>query len=117
MMVNSPGSLLGHLGVAAVFVCAAALEVAGDALIRLGMRGSGIAIGAIGFLVLGSYGVVVNLLDIDFSRLLGAYVAVFAIVSVVAGRVVFHDRVPWTTWAGLAVVLLGSLVIHLGRGA
>jgi drug/metabolite transporter superfamily protein YnfA len=89
--MNAPGPLVEHLGAAAIFVSAAVLEVAGDALIRLGMRGGGIA--------------------------LGAHVAVFAIVSVVAGRVVFHDRVPWTTWAGLVVVLAGSLVIRLGRAA
>jgi drug/metabolite transporter superfamily protein YnfA len=48
----------------------------------------------LGFAILGSYGVVVNLLKIDFSRLLGAYVGVFAIVSVVVGRAVFEERVP-----------------------
>ena len=37
---------------------------------------------ALGFALLGSCGVVVNLLDLDFSRLLGAYVGIFAIVSV-----------------------------------
>jgi small multidrug resistance family-3 protein len=106
----------GKLGAAAVFVSAAVLEVAGDALIRKGMRGSGAALIAVGFAVLGSYGVVVNLLAIDFSRLLGAYVGVFAVVSVVMGRLVFQDAVPASTWIGLAVILGGSLIIHLGRG-
>ena len=106
----------GKLGAAAVFVGAAVLEVAGDALIRKGMRGSGAALIAVGFAVLGSYGVVVNLLEIDFSRLLGAYVGVFAVVSVVMGRLVFQDAVPTSTWIGLAVILGGSLIIHLGRG-
>jgi len=106
----------GKLVAAAVFVGAAVLEVAGDALIRKGMRGSGAALIAVGFAVLGSYGVVVNLLEIDFSRLLGAYVGVFAVVSVVMGRLVFQDAVPASTWIGLAVILGGSLIIHLGRG-
>jgi drug/metabolite transporter superfamily protein YnfA len=101
---------------AAVLVAAAALEVAGDALIRKGLRGSGVALIVVGFAVLGSYGVVVNLLEIDFSRLLGAYVGVFALVSVLAGRFLFRDAVPATTWLGLAVILGGSLIIHLGRG-
>jgi len=99
----------------AVFLAAAVLEVVGDALIRKGLRGSGVALIAAGFAVLGSYGVVVNLLDVDFSRLLGAYVGVFAVVSVLIGRLVFHDAVPASTWIGLAVVLAGSLIIHLGR--
>ncbi len=106
----------GKFGAAAVFVAAAVLEVAGDALIRKGMRGSGAALIAVGFAVLGSYGVVVNLLQIDFSRLLGAYVGVFAVVSVAMGRLVFQDAVPTSTWVGLAVILGGSLIIHLGRG-
>ena len=97
-----------------VFAAAAVLEVAGDAIIRAGLRGRGIAIVAVGFAVLGSYGVVVNLLDIDFSKLLGAYVGIFAIVSVLIGRFFFGDQVPISTWLGLLVVLGGSLIIHLG---
>jgi small multidrug resistance family-3 protein len=110
-----PGNLAsGKAGAAAVFVAAAVLEVAGDALIRKGLRGSGLALVAVGFAVLGTYGVVVNLLHVDFSRLLGAYVGVFAVVSVLIGRLVFHDAVPASTWLGLAVILGGSLIIHLG---
>lgn len=106
----------GKLGSVAVFIGAALLEVGGDALIRKGMRGGGLALGALGFVVLGGYGVVVNLLEIDFSRLLGAYVGVFAVVSVLFGRLVFGDQVPASTWVGLAVVLAGSLIIQFGRG-
>jgi drug/metabolite transporter superfamily protein YnfA len=77
-------------------------------------RGSLLVIG-VGFLILGSYGISINLLEIDFSRLLGAYVGVFAITSTLAGTLLFGDQVPTTTWVGLAVVLGGSLIIHLGR--
>jgi len=97
-----------------VLVAAAVLEVGGDALVRKGLRGGGLALGALGFVVLGTYGVVVNLLNIEFSRLLGAYVGVFAVVSVAAGRWLFGDRVPLTTWIGLGIVLAGSLVIQGG---
>jgi drug/metabolite transporter superfamily protein YnfA len=110
------GAGTGKAVAAAVLVAAAALEVSGDALIRRGLRGSGIAFVLAGFAALGSYGVVVNLLEVDFSRLLGAYVGVFAIVSVLAGRFLFRDAVPASTWLGLAVILGGSLIIHLGRG-
>ena len=97
-----------------VFMAAAALEVAGDAIIRAGLRGRGVAIVAAGFAVLGSYGIVVNLLNVDFSRLLGAYVGIFAVVSVLVGRFFFGDQVPVSTWLGLLVVLGGSLIIHFG---
>jgi drug/metabolite transporter superfamily protein YnfA len=105
----------GKLGAIVVFVGAAVLEVLGDALIRRGMRGSGVAVVAIGMAVLGAYGVVVNLLELDFSRLLGAYVGIFAVVSVIIGRWMFEDQVPVSTWIGLAIILAGSMVIHLGR--
>jgi len=105
---------LGSTGQLAVLIAAAALEVGGDALIRKGMRGGGLALIVLGFVVLGSYGVVVNVLELDFSRLLGVYVGVFAVVSVLAGRFLFGDRVPLATWVGLGVVLAGSAIIHLG---
>jgi drug/metabolite transporter superfamily protein YnfA len=107
----------GKLGAILVFVGAAVLEVLGDALIRKGMRGSGLVVVGLGMAVLGGYGVVVNLLDLDFSRLLGAYVGIFAIVSVIIGRLVFKDQVPVSTWIGLAVILVGSMIIHVGRAA
>jgi len=97
----------------AVLLMAAVLEVAGDAVIRKGLRG-GLMVIAIGFLMLGTYGLVVNLLCWDFSRLLGVYVAVFATVAVLAGRLVFHEVIPPATWIGLAVVVLGGLIIQFG---
>jgi hypothetical protein len=73
------------VGAASVYLGAAVLEVVGDALIRKGTRGSGLALVCAGFAVLGSCGVVVNLLEADFSRLLRACVGVFAVVSVRIG--------------------------------
>jgi small multidrug resistance family-3 protein len=100
---------------ALILILAAVLEVAGDAVIRKGLRAGGVALVVAGLVVLGSYGVVVNILNVDFSRLLGAYVGVFAVVSVLAGYVVFGDRVAGTTWAGLGIILAGSALIHYGR--
>jgi drug/metabolite transporter superfamily protein YnfA len=105
---------LSKAGTLLVLAAASALEVGGDALIRKGLRGGGAALTVLGFVVLGSYGVVVNLLDLDFSKLLGIYVGIFAIVSVAVGRLVFGDRVPPATWIGLGVILLGSLIIQSG---
>jgi small multidrug resistance family-3 protein len=99
-----------------VLVVAALLEVGGDAIIRKGLRGQGALTVALGFVVLGSYGIVVNLLQLDFSRLLGAYVGVFALASVFVGKIVFGEQIATSTWAGLGVVLLGSLIILGGAG-
>ena len=97
-----------------IFVAAAVLEVAGDAVIRKGLRGSGLAFIALGFVMLGCYGLVVNLLQWDFSRLLGVYVAVFAVVSVLCGRFAFGDDLPVSTWIGLVIIVVGGLIIQFG---
>jgi small multidrug resistance family-3 protein len=98
-----------------VFVAAAVLEVGGDAVIRKGLRGGMVWLIIAGFVVLGCYGVVVNTVKWDFSRLLGVYVAVFAVVSVMAGRFVFKETIPLTTWVGLAIIVIGGTVIQMGQ--
>lgn len=97
-----------------IFLAAAMLEVGGDAVIRKGLRGSSLPLIAAGFATLGCYGLVVNLVKWDFSKLLGVYVAVFALVSVLAGRFVFKETVPVATWVGLSLIVAGGLVIQLG---
>ena len=96
------------------FVAAAILEVGGDAVIRRGLRGRGLLLVAAGFVMLGCYGVVVNLVKWDFSRLLGVYVAVFAVVSVLFGRFVFGENIPLSTWIGLVIIVAGGSVIQFG---
>jgi small multidrug resistance family-3 protein len=59
---------------------------------------------------------VVNLVKWDFSRLLGVYVAVFAVISVLAGRFLFKEVVPISTWVGLAIIVAGGTVIQVGAG-
>jgi small multidrug resistance family-3 protein len=100
-----------------IFVAAAVLEVGGDAIIRKGLRGNALAPIAAGFVMLGCYGLVVNTVRWDFSRLLGVYVAVFATVSILWGLLVFKERVPASTWAGLALIVAGGLVIQFGQRA
>jgi drug/metabolite transporter superfamily protein YnfA len=97
-----------------IFLCSAILEVGGDALIRKGLRTQGTLLIILGFLALGCYGLVVNLVRWDFSKLLGVYVAVFAIVSVLAGRYVFHEAIPNHTWVGVGIMVCGGLVIQFG---
>jgi len=97
-----------------VFVAAAVLEVGGDAVVRKGLRGSGLITILIGFAMLGCYGVVVNMVRWDFSKLLGVYVAVFALVSILFGRFVFCESVPVATWVGLLVIMSGGMIIQFG---
>jgi len=97
-----------------IFLVAAALEVGGDALVRHGLKAEAAWFILAGCLVLGGYGILVNKVPWDFSRLLGAYVAVFALVSVLAGRFLFQEAVPASTWAGLGLIVLGGLTIQFG---
>ena len=98
-----------------VFVAAALLEVGGDASIRRGLRGGGLAFIIAGCVALGCYGLVVNSVKWDFSRLIGVYVGFFALVSILVGRAVFKESIPSTTWLGLALILVGGMVIQFGQ--
>jgi len=97
-----------------IFIGAAILEVGGDAAIRKGLRGSSLTTIALGCVMLGFYGVVVNMVKWDFSKMLGVYVALFALVSVLFGRFVFMEHIPNSTWFGLLVIMCGALIIQFG---
>jgi len=97
-----------------IFIVAAVLEVGGDAFVRMGLRTHGWGMILLGMLVLGGYGVMVNMVKWDFSKLLGVYVAVFALVSILCGRFVFKEQIPSSTWLGLAVIIVGGLIIQFG---
>jgi drug/metabolite transporter superfamily protein YnfA len=97
-----------------IFLAAAALEVGGDAIIRKGLRGGGWPWIAAGGCLLAVYGMTVNAVKWDFSKLIGVYVGVFALTSVLVGRIAFNEQVPLATWVGLAIILLGGAVIQFG---
>ncbi len=98
-----------------IFVGAGLLEVGGDAIIRKGLRGSAIGFIVGGFIILGIYGLVVNIVKIDFSRLLGTYVAVFAVISILFGRYFFKESISSVTWLGMIIIVIGGLVIQFGQ--
>jgi len=98
-----------------IFIVAALLEIGGDSVVRSGLRADRIHIIALGFLILGSYGLVVNMVKWDFSKLLGVYVAVFAVVSVGWGKWILKEEVPLSTWIGLIPIAIGGLIIQFGQ--
>ncbi|HME45799.1 MAG TPA: hypothetical protein VKF36_22105 [Syntrophorhabdales bacterium] len=98
-----------------IFLGAAILEVCGDAVVRKGLRGKSLFAILSGCAMLGCYGVVVNTVKWDFSRLLGVYVSVFALISVLFGRLIFKERIPNATWVGLAIMIVGGLIIQFGK--
>jgi drug/metabolite transporter superfamily protein YnfA len=98
-----------------IFIGAALLEVSGDAVIRRGLRGHRVLLVVIGFVALGCYGLLVNSVKWDFSKLIGVYVGVFALISVLCGRIVFREQIPASTWLGLGIIIAGCLVIQFGK--
>jgi small multidrug resistance family-3 protein len=96
------------------FAAAALLEVGGDAVVRRGLRGRGVVWILLGSAALACYGLVVNSVKWDFSKLLGVYVGFFALMSVLFGRFVLREEIPLSTWFGLGLILFGGLVIQFG---
>ena len=98
-----------------VFIAAALLEVGGDATVRRGLRGNSIHFIIVGCAALGCYGLLVNSVKWDFSKLLGVYIGFFAATSILAGRFVFKECVPLSTWLGLGLIIVGGLLIQFGQ--
>jgi small multidrug resistance family-3 protein len=98
-----------------IFIGAAILEVGGDAVVRKGLRGSGMLVILSGCAMLGLYGVFVNMVKWDFSKLLGVYVAIFALISILFGRFVFKEHISNATWLGLTVIICGAMIIQFGN--
>jgi small multidrug resistance family-3 protein len=96
----------------AILVLAAALEVGGDALVRIGLRGPAYWLAA-GGLVLFAYGVLVNLSGIDFNRLMGIYIAVFFVVSQVISFLFFRQTPDDRILLGGGFIVTGGLLILL----
>lgn len=98
-----------------ILLAAAVLEAGGDAMVRRGLHaGSAPARGALillGALVLGAYGVTVNLPPWDFGRLLGVYVALFFVVAQAINATVFGVWPTLPMAVGGIMVIAGGLVM------
>ncbi len=95
-----------------ILIGAAILEVGGDALIRFGLASARGWIVA-GAAALTTYGIVVNQGSLDFGRLMGAYIAVFFVVSQFIAIAFFHQPPTRATLVGGALVVAGGLVMML----
>ncbi len=96
----------------ALLMLAAALEVGGDALIRVGLRGAPYSIAA-GGLTLFVYGLLVNKTALDFNRLMGIYIAVFFVVSQAISFILFKDVPDDRILVGGGFIVAGGLVMTL----
>ena len=100
------------LKVLITLVAAAALEVGGDALVRIGLGGRSYLIAAGGVTLL-AYGILVNKSGLDFNRLMGVYIVIFFVVSQVISFVVFRQIPDDRLLLGGGFIVTGGLVILL----
>jgi small multidrug resistance family-3 protein len=103
-----------------IFLVAAVLEVGGDAAIRKGFFARSSLLIILGLVILGSYGLAVNWINQvtgenwSLSKMLGVYVAFFALISVLADFLFSSEVVPVSTWLGLIVIIAGGMLIQFG---
>jgi hypothetical protein len=95
-----------------ILLLAAALEVGGDALVRMGMEGPAYYLIA-GGLTLFIYGIVVNKSGLDFNRLMGVYIAVFFVVSQIISFVLFKQIPDGKILIGGSFIMVGGLIISI----
>ena len=98
-----------------IFIVAAMLEAGGDLVVRRGLRARSAAWILLGCGALACYGLLVNSVNWDFSKLLGVYVGFFALVSILFGKYVLGESIPPSTWVGLALIIIGGMIIQFGR--
>ena len=105
-----PAILRDLLVVFPILILSAALEVGGDAGMRFGLQKTpiGFVIGAILLIV---YGLVVNMTKLDFSKLMGIYIAIFFVVSQIISVAIFHDKLRPPVLVGGAFIVVGGLVM------
>lgn len=98
----------------ALLIGAALFEVGGDALMRRGLENRSwlLAGGALSLVI---YGIVVNEGgfdgDLDFGRLMGAYIAVFFVVSQIIAMIFYRELPALRTLAGGALIIVGGYTI------
>jgi small multidrug resistance family-3 protein len=102
----------------ALLIVAACLEVGGDAIVRVGLKQSGmprIGLFVAGAAVLFGYGIFVNTAPADFGRLLGIYVALFFTAAQIINFAAFNVRPGAPIIVGGALIVAGGIVLSLWK--
>lgn len=106
--MNTP-LLLGLLLVATL------LESTGDAVVRMGLAHAAwparLALFGAGAALLFGYGVSLNLAPVDFSRVIGLYVATLFVVWQIVNVVAFRTLPDLPVLAGGVLIVAGGLVV------
>lgn len=104
--------MTGVLQSVVLFVIAGLCEIGGGYLVWLWLReGRGIAVGALGGLVLFLYGVIPTFQRAHFGRVYAAYGGVFVIMSLLWGWRIDGQRPDAADWIGAAFCATGVAII------
>jgi hypothetical protein len=98
-----------------LLLVATALEVSGDAVVRLAIYNHA-GVGRLMLLLAGAalllgYGSSLNTAPVDFGRVVGLYIAILFIVWQIINFAVFSTLPGLPVWLGGALVILGGLLI------
>jgi hypothetical protein len=98
-----------------LLIVATALEVSGDAIVRIGLgERSATAKGAYfltGAVLLFGYGLTLNLAPIEFHKVVGIYIATLFIVWQIISFLVFRSTPTVPILAGGSLIVLGGLIV------
>jgi hypothetical protein len=100
-------------------IVATSLETFGDAVVRIGIGQTAwlprSALFLAGALLLFGYGVSLNLAPIDFSRVVGLYIAMLFVVWQVVNLIVFRAPPGMPVVFGGALIVAGGLIVTFWR--
>ena len=102
-----------------LLLIATALEVSGDAAVRLAIYNhagvSRLALVLTGAALLLGYGMFLNTAPVTFGRIVGLYIATLFVVWQIINFLVFHSLPGLPVWVGGALVIAGGLIITFWR--
>jgi hypothetical protein len=106
-----------NLKILLFLIAATSLEAFGDAIVRIGigqtawLPRSGLFLA--GALLLFGYGVSLNLAPVEFSRVIGLYVAMFFVVWQLVNLVVFRSPPAMPVVCGGLLIVAGGLIVTI----
>ena len=99
----------------AFLLVATTLETFGDAIVRIGIGKTAwlprSALFLAGAVLLFGYGLSLNLAPIEFSRVVGLYIATLFVVWQIVNLIVFRSPPAIPVWLGGALIVAGGLIV------
>ena len=96
-------------------LAATSLETLGDAIVRMGISQTAwlprSALFLVGAILLFGYGLSVNLAPIEFSRVVGLYIATLFVMWQIVNIIVFRSPPGLPVWLGGALIVVGGLMV------